>query len=415
MRTTPKQVGAIVLGGAHGSLAVLRSLGRKGIPVWFLTHDHIIPKFSRFCSRHFHWDGPFSETAADDLVSFGEQNDLHGWVLFAGADAEVMFISLNYSKLCSVFRLTTPPWETTRFAIDKRLTHEWATKAAVCYPRTFYPRNAGELNQIDCQFPVILKPTIRLGDDRFSRSKAWLVANPTQLTSRYVEAATLVESSVISVQEFIPGHGANQYSYAALWQQGRPVVSLTARRKRQYPIDCGTSTCVELLDEPSVEAASNCLLQNLSYNGLVEIEFKYDSREDQYKVLDVNARPWAWIGLGSAAGIDFPLIAWQSAIGEQSVTLPKRSNATWHYFSRDVLAICGEMARCRFSLKMASKRSVFAAFARDDPLPGLVDLPLTLWRMIRRLALKADPQPKFDLNARPRSPIGQSLAAGRST
>ena len=34
--------GALIIGGAHGSLAVARSLGRKGIPVWFVTHDHPI-------------------------------------------------------------------------------------------------------------------------------------------------------------------------------------------------------------------------------------------------------------------------------------------------------------------------------------------------------------------------------------
>ena len=33
----PEAVGALILGGAHGSLAVVRSLGRKGVPVIFTT------------------------------------------------------------------------------------------------------------------------------------------------------------------------------------------------------------------------------------------------------------------------------------------------------------------------------------------------------------------------------------------
>lgn len=421
MRTASEQVGAVVLGGAHGSLAVLRSLGRRGIPVWCITHDHTIPKLSRYCSRHFYWDGPLSETAVADLMAFAEKNNLHGWVLFPGADAEVMFISQNHSKLSSVFRLTTPAWETTRFAIDKRLTHECAMAAGVCYPRAYYPRSAHDVSQINCPFPLILKPTIRVGDDRFSRAKAWLVNNRTQLVSRYREAATLVDSDVISVQEFIPGTGANQYSYAAVWHQGRAIASLTARRKRQYPIDCGTGTCVKVVDEPRVEAASELFLRDLSYDGLVEIEFKYDEREDRFKLLDVNARAWGWIGLGSAVGIDFPLISWQSANGQRPEWVRKHASATWFHASRDLFAVCHEIARGNLSLLQTPERSssrVFAAFAADDPLPGFLDLPLTLWRMLRRWTVsRVKAKASLDAGAKLQSPVtaGRTLAGGGSS
>ena len=47
--------GALVLGGAHGSLAVARSLGRQGIPVWFVTVDRLIPRFSHYVKRTLSW------------------------------------------------------------------------------------------------------------------------------------------------------------------------------------------------------------------------------------------------------------------------------------------------------------------------------------------------------------------------
>lgn len=379
------KVGAIVLGGAHGSLAVLRSLGRRGIPVWFIAHDHVIPKFSRYCSKYFIWEGPSRETAAADLVAFGDRHNLHGWVLFCGADAEVKFIGQNHATLSSLFCLTTPAWEVARYGVDKRLTHECATAVGVSYPRTYYPRSAKDLGQIDCSLPLILKPTMRLGRDRFSSAKAWLVTNPAELVARYLDAATLVDRDTISVQEFIPGTGAAQYSYAALCHQGQPIASLTARRKRQYPIDCGTASCVEIVDEPRVDAASRRVLQHLSYDGLVEIEFKYDVREDEFKLLDFNARPWAWIGLGGAAGVDFPLMNWQLATGQKLVSPSKGPDATWLHLSRDVLASCAEIARGNFARGPSPKRRTFAAFAGDDPLPGFIDLPLTLWRMVARL------------------------------
>src|SRR6185312_1463137 len=50
---------ALILGGAHGSLAIARSLGRRGIDVALLT-DHHLAGFSRFVQRKFTWDGPNS-------------------------------------------------------------------------------------------------------------------------------------------------------------------------------------------------------------------------------------------------------------------------------------------------------------------------------------------------------------------
>jgi predicted ATP-grasp superfamily ATP-dependent carboligase len=44
--------GALVVGGAHVSIGVARSLGRRGVPVWLLA-NHPLPKFSRYVRRSF--------------------------------------------------------------------------------------------------------------------------------------------------------------------------------------------------------------------------------------------------------------------------------------------------------------------------------------------------------------------------
>jgi predicted ATP-grasp superfamily ATP-dependent carboligase len=43
---------ALIVGGAHVSIAVARSLGRRGIPVWLLA-NHPIPSYSRYVKRSF--------------------------------------------------------------------------------------------------------------------------------------------------------------------------------------------------------------------------------------------------------------------------------------------------------------------------------------------------------------------------
>ena len=42
-------------------------------------------------------------------------------------------------------------------------------------------------------------------------------------------------------------------------------------------------------------------LRAIDYYGLVEMEYKWDRRDGQYKLLDVNGRTWGYHTLGQAA------------------------------------------------------------------------------------------------------------------
>jgi D-aspartate ligase len=381
--------GALLIAGAHGSLAVARSLGRRGIPVWFLTHDHPIASLSRYVRRSFDWAGPEGEDALDRVLQLARSHRLDGWVLFAGGDAEVRFSAQHHAALSAVFRVMTPPWETTRFAYDKRLTHQCAAEAGVAFPWTYYPRDRHEVASLDCRFPVILKPTVHEQSNAFTLAKAWRADDRASLVMRYEQAAALIGEHAIMVQELIPGGGARQFSFAAVCRDGIPLASLVARRTRQYPIDFGyTSTFVESIERPEVEEAACRILRALAYSGLVEIEFKYDERDGRYKILDINARPWTWIALGARAGVDFPYLAWQLAQGQNPTPCRGRAGVAWMHLARDLAAASQEMVSGRLSfadyLQSFRKPLVFAAFANDDMLPGLLDLPLVAARVLTR-------------------------------
>ena len=381
--------GALILGGAHGSLAVARSLGRRGIPVWFLTHDHPIASLSRYTKRSFSWAGPDREGAIDRLLELARLHRLDGWVLFACGDAEVRLVAQHHAELSKIFRLTTPPWQITQFAYDKRLTYRHADAIGVAYPQSYQPRDRIDLATLACRFPVVLKPTSRKQPNTFTLAKGWKARDHAELLSRYEQAAALLGDDAIVLQEFVPGTGSNQFSYAALWDRGVPVASLVARRTRQYPIEFGfTSTCVETVENGEVDDAASRFLRSLNYSGIVELEFKFDDRDGRYKLLDFNARPWTWIALGAIAGVDFPYLAWQLASGGCVGHIRGRANATWMHFARDLVAatqhvLAGTLAPSTY---LASFRLpiAFAAFAWDDPVPGLLELPLSLYRALSR-------------------------------
>jgi D-aspartate ligase len=366
-----------------------RSLGRKGIPVWFLTHDHPIASYSSYVARRGAWPGPDARGAAQWLVDFAAHHRLDRWVLFPGGDDEARLMAQRHDLFSGAFVLTTPPWPVTRFALDKRLTHQHADAVGVDSPWSYFPIDGSDVAQLDCRFPAILKPTVRVGRNRFTVAKAWLVNDRAALLARYEEAAALVGRDTIMVQEFIPGGGEAQFSYAGVWDRGKPVASLVARRTRQYPVDFGfTSTFVETIEHADVEAQAFRFLADLRFSGLVEVEFKFDARDGRFKLLDVNPRAWTWIGLGAAAGVDFPTIQFALATGETVPRLRGRAGFAWSHVSRDVVSaarsmIAGSLAPLDY-MRSLRRPTTFAAFAKDDPWPAVADLPILAGRLLSR-------------------------------
>src|SRR5262249_41068710 len=157
-------------------------------------------------------------------------------------------------ELSKVFRLTTPPWAVIQFAYDKSLTYRRAEELGIAYPRSYQPRSRREVAELSCSFPIVLKPAYRRCANAFTVSKGWKADNRAELLAHYDCATALVGHDEIVLQEFVPGDGNNQFSYAAIWDRGTPVATLIARRTRQYPIEFGyTSTFVESIENPRVE------------------------------------------------------------------------------------------------------------------------------------------------------------------
>jgi D-aspartate ligase len=387
--------GALILGGAHGSLEIARSLGRRGIPVWLVADDYPLAGLSRYVERGFSWPKSGDADAVAFLLKIADRHGLRGWVLFATSDEDVRFVAQNRAALETVFAVTTPAWDLVRWATDKRRMNALAAELGIARPLTYYPRGRDDIANMELRFPVILKPTMREGHNAFVDAKAWRADDLPGLLASYDHAASLVRPDCIMIQELIPGGGTRQFSYGAVWQNGTAIASIVARRRRQYPIAFGyTSTYVESIESREVEETASRFLRSLDYDGLVEIEFKYDQRDRTYKILDVNARAWTWIALGAASGVDFAAIQWLLAMGGRIAPISANAGATWRYWSRDLAAAIHEMLIGRLSplayLRTFKSRSASAVFAWDDPAPALLDLPLVAVRAARRRLVRRD-------------------------
>ncbi len=383
----PRRHGALVLGSDYKALGIVRSLGRHGIPVWVLNDEHHLAGWSRYAGRTLDWPEDESERV-EYLQALCGTEDLAGWALFPTGDDTAALLARHHAALSARYRLTVSPWDVLRWAYDKRLTYRLAADLGVDHPRTFYPRSREDVLGYAGGFPAILKPAIRPAMNRFTIAKAWRVEDRAGLVARYDEACALIDPSLIMIQELVAGGGDTQLSYAALCRSGRPLASLTARRTRQWPMDFGrASTFVETVVAPDVERVACRVLAAIGLDGIVEVEFKRDARSGRLMLLDVNARAWGWHTLGRAAGVDFPFLLWGMANGEGVPALRGRPGVRWVRALTDVPTVLGEIRAGRLGVAeyLRSLRGPieFAVLAPDDPLPALIEIPLSL-----RLALE---------------------------
>ena len=390
--------GVVILGGAHGALAVARCFGRQHIPVVLVTDDHPLPKFSRYVRESYCWPGATSSDRCDWLADLARAHDLHGWLLVPCGDNEVALVSENVESLRADYRVISSVWASLRRLCDKQLLAEAAAKAGIDCPANYSIRTLDEAEHLAVVFPVILKPAMRTERNIFTSAKAWRADTREEFIARYREASLLVGSQDVVVQEFIPGGGEAQFSYAGLWRDNAPVAEMTARRSRQYPIEFGfTSTLVETVSNPELTVLARKLLSSTGFEGFVEVEFKFDARDGKYKVLDVNPRPWSWFGLCEAAGLDFPGILRRTAAGKSVPPAYADPGFAWIHVARDLLAstqlVLGGRLSMAAYLKSISQKLSFAAFALDDPMPGVLELPSTFFRIVARRLFPAGPQP----------------------
>jgi predicted ATP-grasp superfamily ATP-dependent carboligase len=360
---------------------VVRSLGRRGIPVWVVRSaaDHGLASMSRFSRRRVIWPDDGDEARLSALMDLCRKDKLEGWTLFPTADATAAFVARRHAELAGRFRLTTPAWDTFVWAYDKRLTYQLAASLDIPHPKVFTPCDRNDVGRYTGEFPVLLKPATKPRLN-LPRAKAWLVRDRAELPVRYDEVASLAEPGALMLQELVPGPGG-QLSYAAVCRDGEPLVATVAERVRQYPVDFGrSSSYVETIDDAEVERLGRLVLEKLRFDGLVEIEFKRDSRDGLCKLLDINARVWGWHTIGSEIGLDFTYLAWRLANGEPVSPVRVPPGLRWLRLTTDLPAAYQEIVRGRLSMRdylhTLVSRHERAVAAMDDPLPGLLEVPM---------------------------------------
>jgi len=172
---------------------------------------------------------------------------------------------------------------------------------------------------------------------------------------------------------------------------------------------------VETTDVPEIEPLAERFLRAIDHYGLVEIEFKRDPRDGQYKLLDVNARTWGFHVLGAAAGVDYPYLAFADQIGSPFSNMRARAGVGWLRLIADVPTAVGHLVRRDFGLRhyfgSIWRTRIESVFATDDVLPFFAELAM-LPGMLSRVAGERQPRRRANQIAAPSPSATKTDAPG---
>jgi predicted ATP-grasp superfamily ATP-dependent carboligase len=191
------------------------------------------------------------------------------------------------------------------------------------------------------------------------------------------------------VQEIIPGDGCQQFSSCVFFKDGHALASMEAQRWRQHPPEFGrAATFVESINLPIVTEITLNFLKAINYYGLAEIEYKFDSRDQKYKLLDVNARTWGFHSLGAPAGVDFAYLLYADQVGDPVEICRGRPGVGWIRMLTDLPTslsgmLGGDLGVGTFLRSLQGPR-VESVFSAEDILPTLAEIALLPYLTVKK-------------------------------
>lgn len=383
--------GVLVLGAESQGLGILRQLGEAGIHSIVVDQDSIgIARTSRYC-RSFVRSPRYSDEGAfvEFLLDLADKRDLKDWTLFPTDDEQIRVLSQHRDALGQEYRIWTQEWEKISILYNKDLFYRHVSDLGLNCPETSVIESVEQLDDLDLDYPVIIKPSVKKHFYGRFKQKAIECGDLSEVREIFVKSADIVPPNQLLIQERIPGHGENQFSLAGLFNNGEPVFFITAQRVRQHPMDFGhASTYVELLEcnelvEPSLE-----LLSSIGYSGVCEVEFIKDTRTSEYRILEVNPRFWGWHTITRACGVNLPVMLYKQIYGLlQKETHSHPLRGSWVKSITDLPVGLALMLRGKLPFTKLVKQhwgaSENATFRLGDPLPFFTE-----WLLVPYLWLK---------------------------
>ncbi len=302
----------IVLGGGVTVAAVLTLLARAGIPSYAVCPPSDFVRRSRWYRKLPSVSNPTPENLSELL----KKVTIERAVLMPCSDDWLTAVAALPSSLVERFPSSGPSASAIEVLVDKWGFARLLDQQEVPHPRTHLIASLAELATLPAtEFRgAILKPLSSVDFSSKYGVKGFVVESQNQALRIMADL-----DFPIMLQEFIPGPPTAGYFLDGFVDRTGQICGLLARQRlRMSPPKLGNSTLmvsVPLSEVAAAEQSLRRLLGHMQYRGTFSAEFKRDERDGQFKLFEINARPWWYIEFAARCGVDVCSMAYQDALG----------------------------------------------------------------------------------------------------
>ena len=303
-------------GEQRAALAITRSLGRVGHRCLVASETgRSLAGSSRYAHRQIRLPDPAACPAAfADAVRRAAGGDNVDVILPVTEPAILALLAVRETIPAVV---PFPGLGPFRAICDKQRVLVVARELGIAVPRQWEVATPDQIPPLEIHQPVVLKParSVYTAPDG-TRGKVgvrWArkVAELTAALQRYPAPAFPV-----LVQERIVGPGTGIF---VLLHQGQCLARFSHLRLREKPPSGGVSVACqsEPMDGALLEQSLE-LLRRFDWSGVAMVEYKRDAATGQPFLMEVNGRFWGSLQLAIDAGVDFPRILVDVALGRET-------------------------------------------------------------------------------------------------
>jgi predicted ATP-grasp superfamily ATP-dependent carboligase len=381
----------IILGGEANALSVARDLGRTGVAVYFLVEDDACIRHSRYARNIQVPHAPDQRIEAWSAFLLGpESDDLRGAVLIACSDTAIQVLARHRSALAEKFKLDVCNVPAQLAVLDKLTTCKLGHRANIPTPAFWEVNTREQVLALEKSliYPLMVKPRLsHIFQEKFGR-KHIIVQNFAQLLGAYDSAS---EAGLeVLLMEWIPGPDSALCSYFTYIDQAdRAHFHFTKRVIRRFPAGMGAGSYHITDWIPELVPLGLKFFREVGLRGLLNVEFKRDPRDGQYKLIECNARFTASNALVTASGFNLSLFVYRQIVGGAVQPLNSFQSGrrlidpVRDFWAFRELRAAGEITLKQWVMSLLHRQD-FAYFAWSDPLPAIARAAKPLRRLLSR-------------------------------
>ncbi len=379
MRLADTSVPVVVLKAEdYGALGIVRSLGRLGVRVFGVDVNPAAPGLrSRYCAGKFIWD--IDRAPVEDSLQFlHEVAHKVGCrpILIPTGDASSVFVAEHGEALLQSFLFPFPTPEMVHSLYDKKRMYFLCKKLGIPTAETAFPQCHPDVLDFleSARFPIVLKAIDPWLLQQRTGVRMVIVGNKTGLLENYRKMED-AECPNLMLQEYIPGGEDSVWMFNGYFNQNSDCLfGVTGKKIRQFPVYTGMTSLGICLKNPIVEKNTTDFMRAVAYKGILDIGHRYDARNGQYKILDVNPRIGATFRLFVATnGLDVVRALYLDMTGQPVPPSQFMEGRRWFVEDKDLISSFHYHREGKLNFKQWARSfrgtEEAAYFALDDPVP----------------------------------------------